>query len=443
VGLAAEPVVSLFDGAYIGRLGAADQAGLGIALGAQYSVAKLYNDPLLKTSTSLVAGKEGADLSASVSTAIFTAILIGLMQTFCYLACAGPILQIMNVLPDSEMRAPAAIYLKWRAIGVPAATLMIVTNGIFRGRGDTKTPLYCTMLGHAVNILLDPILIFTLGMGVAGAGAANSISQWVAALPMLYLLNKSIPIQLIGRERGFFRKALRSYVEAGGFIFLRTLAKISTYTVTSAAAASLGTVPMAAYSMTFNLGLTVSQLCEAIAIASQALLARNTPFDTDMKKFAASHIINRSLLSGFVVSASLLLGTYLNLDRVLESMTKTPEVRMAARAVMPTVLLAQVIKGVSSSTGGILLGGLDWSFNAQSMGISSGLAIALVYTLPKSLGSIWVALTVFMAVQVISAGIRIFSGTGPWAGLPFSTKNTVRATSMIHESGRSETSPGF
>ena len=56
------------------------------------------------------------------------------------------------------MRGPALRYLKWRAIGVPATTILLVSNGIFRGRGDTKTPLYCTSLGNVVNILLDPIL---------------------------------------------------------------------------------------------------------------------------------------------------------------------------------------------------------------------------------------------------------------------------------------------
>jgi putative MATE family efflux protein len=441
VGLAAEPIVSLLDGMWVGRLGASDQAGMGIALGAQYSVAKLYNDPLLKTSTSLVAGKEGTELSASVSTAIFTAALIGIMQSLCYLGFAGPILGIMNVLPGSEMRQPALIYLKWRAIGVPAATLLMVTNGIFRGRGDTKTPLYCSMLGHAVNIALDPILIFKFGMGVAGAGAANAIAQWVAALPTLYLLNKSIPIQLFGQEKGFFRKALQSYVKAGGMIFLRTIAKISTYTITSAAAAGLGTVPMAAYSLTFNLGFTASQLCEAISIASQALLARDIPFDDDKKKFAAAHVIRRTLLSGMAVSASLALTTLFNLDKVLGKMTKTPEIRIAAREVMPIVLLAQVLKGISSSTGGMLLGGCDWTYNAQSMGVSSAVAIAMVYLTHNSLASIWTALSVFMAAQFIAAALRITSGQGPWEGLTFRKDCTITACS-IKESDRNR-SPGF
>ena len=190
VSLAADPLASLVDAMYVGRLGAVEQAGMGIAISAQFSVAKLYNDPLLKTSTSLVAGKTGEELSASVATAILTAIIIGTMQCSLFLFASGPIMRVMGVGPLSEMRSPALKYLRWRAIGVPAATVLIVSNGIFRGRGDTKTPLYCTTLGNLVNIVLDPILIFKCGMGCAGAGAATSISQWVAAAPLLYMLYK-------------------------------------------------------------------------------------------------------------------------------------------------------------------------------------------------------------------------------------------------------------
>ena len=58
---------------------------MGIAISAQYSIAKLYNDPLIKTSTSLVAGKKDKELSASVSTAILTAIIIGVLQSLGFL----------------------------------------------------------------------------------------------------------------------------------------------------------------------------------------------------------------------------------------------------------------------------------------------------------------------------------------------------------------------
>ena len=423
VSLAADPLASLVDAMYVGRLSPENQAGMGIAISAQYSVAKLYNDPLLKTSTSLVAGKSGEELSASVATAVLTAIVIGVMQSLLYFFCAGPIMSFMGVSLASEMRKPAIAYLKWRAFGVPAATVLIVTNGIFRGRGDTKTPLYCTMLGNLVNIVLDPILIFSCGLGCAGAGAATAISQWVAAVPLMYLLHKSVPFSLLGQNKSFFQTALNSYMKAGGLIMIRTIAKIAAYTVTSASAARLGTVPMAAYSLTFNLGFATSQMCEAVSIAAQALLARDMPLNSQRKKAAASHVMKRALQAGVLVSSLLSLFTFYNQNGVLMQMTKSPEVRAAAAAVMPVVLFTQIWKGLAYSTGGILLGGLDWFHSSLGMQISAAVCVGLTVLLPQSLWNIWVALAAFMAGQVILAFMRFTSGKGEWAGLSLFKKS--------------------
>ena len=272
ISLVADPLAALVDSMYVGRLAPFEQAGMGIASSAQYSVSKLTNDPLMKTTTSMVAGRQGSELSAAVGTAIFTALTLGLVQSAMFLFLTGPILSFMGVGKDADMRAPALSYLKWRAVGVPAATVLLVSNGIFRGRGDTTTPLYCTSLGNLCNIALDPLLIFGLGMGVDGAGAALAASQWLAAVPLLYQLKKRYPFKI---EKGFWKnadRAAKGYMRAGGLILLRTIAKIIAYSLTASAAASLGSVPMAAYSLTFNLGFATSQLCESVSIASQAFL---------------------------------------------------------------------------------------------------------------------------------------------------------------------------
>ena len=110
-------------------------------------------------------------------------------------------------------------------------------------------------------------------MGCAGAGAATAISQWCTIFPLLYLLNKSIPIELNGGSQ-FLKDAAVSYFNAGALIFLRTVSKIGAYSYTAAAAARLGPIPMAAYSLTFNLGFATSQLCEvklSLKIAFESL----------------------------------------------------------------------------------------------------------------------------------------------------------------------------
>lgn len=417
VSLTADPLASIVDAIYVGKLGPVEQAAMGIAISAQYSVAKLYNDPMLKSTTSLVANKKGADLEAAVATAVVTASVIGLVQTLVFLVLGKTILRGMGVGPGNEMLQPAVGYLFWRALGVPAATLALVTNGIFRGRGDTATPLLCSALGLLVNVVLDPILIFHFKLGCAGAGAATAVSQWVSVVPLVVLLHRAVPIRLFGREKGFFKAAFQAYLSAAGHIFLRTLAKVSAYTVTAGAAARLGTVSMAAYSLTFNLGFATSQLCESISIATQVLLAREVPFKTPLQKQGAAHTVRRSMMFAFLVSSALSITTHFNLDAVLAKLSSTPEVQAAAAAIMPVVLLTQLFKGFAYSTGGILLGGMDWAFSSLSMQCAALVCVGLVRLLPLSLWNIWVSLAAFMATQVLVALSRFLSNKGPWAGV--------------------------
>ena len=103
---------------------------MGISIAAHYAISKLYNDPLLKTSTSLVAGKTDQELSASVSTAMIIAVVIGILQTFIFVFSGGRILSMMKVPMTSDMRGPALAYLKWRSLGVPASTALLVAVGM-------------------------------------------------------------------------------------------------------------------------------------------------------------------------------------------------------------------------------------------------------------------------------------------------------------------------
>lgn len=50
-------------------------------------------------------------------------------------------------------------------------------QGVFRGLGDTRAPLYATLWVNAANILLCPALIFWAGLGVRGAAIATVASE--------------------------------------------------------------------------------------------------------------------------------------------------------------------------------------------------------------------------------------------------------------------------
>jgi hypothetical protein len=75
--------------------------------------------------------------------------------------------------PSPEMQSAASAYISTRLIGEVGFTAVMVLTSFFRGLGDTRTPLYVSLVANAVNAVLDYGLIFgELGLprwGVAGA----------------------------------------------------------------------------------------------------------------------------------------------------------------------------------------------------------------------------------------------------------------------------------
>jgi hypothetical protein len=250
VQLAAEPLASLVDTAYLGRLGPEVLGGAGVAISAQYAVSKLYNDPLLRTSISLVASHDGKarssdsssaddkkDLSIAVSSALLLAFTVGLVQMVIYSVLTTGIVHRFGVTSASPMWRSAVSYLRVRALGTPAATLWLVTNGIFRGLGDTRTPLAYSLMFTGLNAILDPLFIFTFHFGASGAAAGTALAQYIALIPLLLALNRKVHINILGQLKEL-KNALKAYLEAGGFILFRTMGKVLAYSVCARQAVS-------------------------------------------------------------------------------------------------------------------------------------------------------------------------------------------------------------
>lgn len=76
-------------------------------------------------------------------------------------------------------------YLKWILVGAPFVTVAMTGNNLLRAEGKMTVAMTTMMVGAVLNIILDPIFIFALGMGVEGAGLATAISQIAAFLTVM------------------------------------------------------------------------------------------------------------------------------------------------------------------------------------------------------------------------------------------------------------------
>ncbi len=180
--LAADPLLSLADTAFVARLGPEALAALGIN-GAIFGFAFVVFNFLAYVTTPLVARAMGADdrpeAMAVISRALILGGVLGVAASLLLWILAPQLLDLMQT--GAEVRSPAMAYLQIRAWAAPAVLVTLAAHGSFRGLADTRTPLVVALVVNVINIVLNPILIFGLGMGVAGSALASLVAQYLGA----------------------------------------------------------------------------------------------------------------------------------------------------------------------------------------------------------------------------------------------------------------------
>ena len=177
---------NLIDAAWVSGLGADALAGVGfftpifmilvgfgngLGSGAAFAISKYLGED----------DKVKAD-NASVHSIILN-ICVSLILTLVMMLSLNPILYAMGVGDTINYATDYGVII------VMGSVLIILSNalyGIFRGEGDTTRPMYAMIASAVLNIILDPIFIYTLNLGVKGAAIATLISSVFVILILFY-----------------------------------------------------------------------------------------------------------------------------------------------------------------------------------------------------------------------------------------------------------------
>ena len=114
-----------------------------------------------------------------VLSAALAALLAGLV---------GPITAIMST--PAEAVAGTRAYLTICFIGIPCITAYNIIAAIYRGLGDSKSPMYFIAVACAANIVLDLVFMGALGMGPVGAALGTTLSQAISVVVSLAAILK-------------------------------------------------------------------------------------------------------------------------------------------------------------------------------------------------------------------------------------------------------------
>ncbi|MGL6173004.1 MAG: MATE family efflux transporter [Cellulosilyticaceae bacterium] len=120
--------------------------------------------------------------------------LIGILIISLLVAVFGTMFapQILTLFGASENTLPYALaYIRPLMIGTICNLFAFGLNNSIRSDGSPKLSMMTMLIGAIINIILDPIFIFGLGLGIQGAAYATVISQFIAGCWVLYYFTKS------------------------------------------------------------------------------------------------------------------------------------------------------------------------------------------------------------------------------------------------------------
>jgi len=401
--LAADPLVSMVDTVFVGRLGVVPLAALGVNT-AIFTLAFVVFNFLAYGTTPMVARAVGrgdrVGAGDVVTQAFLLAVVVGGIATLTVELLAVPIVTLMGAGPD--LREPALSYLRIRALAGPAVLLVTAGHGAFRGYQDTRTPLLVTLGLNGINLVLDPLFIFGFGMGLEGAALATLIAQWVGALWFVDLLLRSRRRELGIQPRLPRLAEIRPFMRVGGELALRTLALIGTMTLATAVATRVGTVQVAAHQVGAQIWLLLAMTVDSLAVAAQALVAgyRGTG-DAAMARRASNRLLGWGLLSGFVLGALF----YLLAPVLPRLFTDEPAVLAAVAGIFPLIVAMQPLNAVVFVWDGVFMGAERFRFLAVQMAFAAGCAATvLLLVLPMGWGltGVWWGIVALMAARAVT-----------------------------------------
>ncbi len=416
--LLAEPMFLLADTAIVGHLGTAELAGLAIAGSVLQTIVGL-SVFLAYGTTATVARHLGADdlpgaLRTGVS-GVWLALGLGALAT---LACAAGAEGIIGWFGTSAaIEEHAVTYLRVSAFGLPAMLMVLATTGILRGLQDVRTPLLVAVVANVVNIVLNLVLVYGLGLGVAGSALGTVLAQWGAAIVL-----GGVVVRAARKHASPLRPApgeiLRT-ARTGVPLVVRTLTLRAALLLGVVVAATMPAASVAAHQIIFTVVSTLAFGLDAIAIAGQAMTGRYLGAgDVAGARRVTVRMVQWGTWSGTIAGAGVAAAS----PWLAHAFSGDSAVRDVSVAALLVAALIQPVSGIVFVLDGVLIGAGDGRYLAYA-GLLTLLAYAplalLVWWAGAGLAWLWAAYGALMLARMVTLVLRERSDAWLVTGIRF------------------------
>ncbi|MFI3314051.1 MAG: MATE family efflux transporter [Rikenellaceae bacterium] len=142
--------------------------------------------------TILIGQKRGERKDSEIGSVISNSIMLFMAMSIVIMTLMlifnHAIVDMMNT-PDTAVIKTRG-YIFYSSLGIPMIFAYNILGSIFRGLGDSKTPLMAVAIACAVNVIGDLILVAYCGMGAPGAAIATILAQTISVVVSIYIIRK-------------------------------------------------------------------------------------------------------------------------------------------------------------------------------------------------------------------------------------------------------------
>ena len=346
------------------------------------------------TRFSIARAREDETANLYFSNAIFFAILFGIIFILLGIFVPDKILGILG--GDAEIIAIGTIYTRIFMLFAPFFMLNYIFNAFVRNDGSPSIAMAATLFSSLFNIVFDYILMFPLGLGMAGAALATAFSPIVGVLICsLHFRKKSNSIRFLRKVPSIKRLFLSCQLGISAFIG-EMASGITTLVFNFLILALTGNIGIAAYGVVANTALVATSIFNGVSQGSQPLFSR---FYGKREQTSISKILKLAVITGLAFGVLAILITQLFAEPLVHIFNSENSADMAAYATigLKIYFVGYMFAGFNIIGTGYLgaTENASWSFATSILrGIVAIIICAIVLSKLFGMTGVWLAFPV-------------------------------------------------
>ncbi len=402
------PILGVVDTGVVGQIG--DPVPIGaVGIGAVILTAIYWIFGFLRMGTTgLTSQALGANDRGEADALLSRALIVGFAAGIALILLQWPVFWASFQLSpaSAEVEASARTYMAIRIWSAPAAISLAGITGWLIAAERTRAILVIQIWMNGLNILLDLLFVLGLDMGVGGVATATFIAEWSGLAVGLWFCRDAFRRPYWNEwPRVMNRPRILAMAVVNRDIMLRSLFLETIFVSFLFFGASFGDVPLAANQILLQFLHVTAYALDGFAFSAETLVG-NSVGARDKARLRRGALMTSTWGVGVVIVVSA--GVWIFGPAVIDLMTTAPQVRLAAKDLLPWMVAAPILGIAAWMLDGIFIGATRTGDMRNMAALSALVYLGSVWALMPTFGNdgLWIAFLISFVARGVTLAVK-------------------------------------